>query len=97
MNLDDVADNPATNPSSLYHEFELIAEGESGPLYAAKHIATDRSVAIKKVSKTAVNKITKVRNELITMKMSRHPNVVEFITSYVTQNEIWVSMKHTIT
>ena len=91
FDVDDVADNPATNPSNLYHKFELIAEGESGPLYAAKHVGTDRAVAIKKIAKTATNKVTKIRNELITMKMSRHPNVVEFITSYVTQDEIWAS------
>jgi serine/threonine protein kinase len=47
-------------------------------------------VAIKKIHKTAAVKISKIRNELITMKMSRHPNVVEYITSYVTNDEIWV-------
>ncbi|KAI8087841.1 kinase-like domain-containing protein [Gilbertella persicaria] len=89
----DIADNPTKDPSSIYHQFELIAEGESGPLYAAKHIATDRAVAIKKIPKTATAKMSKIKHELITMKMSRHPNVVEFITSYMTEEEIWVVME----
>ncbi|KAG1238037.1 hypothetical protein G6F35_000519 [Rhizopus arrhizus] len=92
--MDDIADNPMTNPESIYTDFALIAEGESGPMFVAKHVATDRTVAIKKISKSASLKLSKIRNELITMKMSRHPNVVEFITSYVTKDEIWVVMEY---
>lgn len=90
IKIEDIADNPSTDPSTIYNQFILIAEGESGPLYAAKHISTNRVVAIKKIPKTATVKINKIRNELITMKMSRHPNVVEYITSYMTNEEIWV-------
>lgn len=46
--IDDIADNPITDPESLYTDFVLIAEGESGPMYAAKHIASDRTVTRKK-------------------------------------------------
>ncbi|CAO3669511.1 unnamed protein product [Rhizopus stolonifer] len=92
--MDDIADNPITDPASIYTDFILIAEGESGPMYAAKHIATDRTVAIKKISKTSTLKLSKIRNELLTMKMSRHPNVVEFMTSFVTKDEIWVVMEY---
>ncbi|KAI7890941.1 kinase-like domain-containing protein [Mucor mucedo] len=91
--IEDIADNPSTDPYTIYNSFILIAEGESGPLYAAKHIGTNKVVAIKKIHKTASVKISKIRNELITMKMSRHPNVVEYITSYVTNDEIWVVME----
>lgn len=93
MSIEDIADNPTTDPSTIYTSFILIAEGESGPLYAAKHIGTNKVVAIKKIHKSASVKISKIRNELITMKMSRHPNVVEYITSYVTKDEIWVVME----
>ncbi|KAI9273738.1 kinase-like domain-containing protein [Sporodiniella umbellata] len=92
--LDDIADSPMIDPESIYTDFLLMAEGESGPMFTAKHIATDRTVAIKKISKTATLKLSKIRNELLTMKMSRHPNVVEFITSFVTKDEIWVVMEY---
>ncbi|KAG1169240.1 hypothetical protein G6F70_008627 [Rhizopus microsporus] len=92
--IDDIADNPITDPESLYTDFVLIAEGESGPMYAAKHIASDRTVAIKKIPKTAHVKLGKIRNEVVTMKMSRHPNVVEYISSYVTKDEIWIVMEY---
>lgn len=79
------------DPATLYTDFILIAEGESGPMYAAKHIITKRIVAIKKIPLTAEEKLSKIRNELTTMKMSRHPNVVEFIACYTTKEDIWVS------
>ncbi|KAG1239798.1 hypothetical protein G6F68_018282 [Rhizopus microsporus] len=44
--MDDIADNPMTNPESIYTDFALIAEGESGPMFVAKHVATDRTVNI---------------------------------------------------
>lgn len=62
-------------------------------MYAAKHITTKRIVAIKKIPHTAHEKLSKIRNELTTMKMSRHPNVVEFIACYTTPDDIWVVME----
>lgn len=32
------------DPTKLYSDYVLIAEGESGPMYAAKQISTDRIV-----------------------------------------------------
>lgn len=89
--IDDIADS--ADPNTIYTDFILIAEGEAGPMYAAKHITTKRIVAIKKIPHTAKEKICKIRNELTTMKMSRHPNVVEFIACYTTDKDIWVVME----
>jgi hypothetical protein len=89
--IDDIVDS--ADPTTIYTDFILIAEGESGPMYAAKHITTKRVVAIKKIPHTASEKTSKIRNELTTMKMSRHPNVVEFIACYTTKEEIWVVME----
>ncbi|KAI8984038.1 kinase-like domain-containing protein, partial [Mycotypha africana] len=101
--LDDLIDYSA-DPTTLYTDFILIAEGESGPMYAAKQITTQRIVAIKKIPFTATEKLSKIRNELTTMKMSRHPNIVEFIACYKYHptagsenseegDEIWVVME----
>jgi serine/threonine protein kinase len=50
-------------------------------------------VAVKIIPRSAEAKMKKIRNELTTMKMSRHPNVVEYITSYLTDTELWVVME----
>ncbi|KAF7722216.1 p21 protein (Cdc42 Rac)-activated kinase [Apophysomyces ossiformis] len=80
-------------PSYLYSDFVLIAEGESGPMFAAKHMATNQLVAIKKIPLSAEAKLSKIRSELTTMKMSRHPNVVEYIASYKTEDTLWIVME----
>lgn len=46
FHTEDIADNPSTDPATIYNSFILIAEGESGPLYAAKHIGTNKVVTI---------------------------------------------------
>ncbi|CAO3701331.1 unnamed protein product [Rhizopus microsporus] len=89
----DVIVNSNTDPTTLYTDFILIAEGESGPMYAAKQVNTQRIVAIKKISYEAREKVSKIKSELIAMKMSRHPNIVEFIACYTTKEEIWVVME----
>ncbi|KAG1454119.1 hypothetical protein G6F56_007400 [Rhizopus delemar] len=90
--LDSIVDS-ATDPNTLYTDLILIAEGESGPMYAAKHVNNQRVVAIKKISYEAKEKVSKIKNELLAMKMSRNPNIVEFISCYTTKEEIWVIME----
>ncbi|KAL0091719.1 kinase-like domain-containing protein [Phycomyces blakesleeanus] len=89
--IDDLVD--PTDPTRIYNEFNLIAQGESGQLYSAKCIHTNQTVAVKKIPITSIEKLSKIRNELVTMKSSRHPNVVEYIATYRTQNEVWVVME----
>ncbi|KAG0181637.1 p21 protein (Cdc42 Rac)-activated kinase [Apophysomyces sp. BC1034] len=89
--LDDLVDT--AEPSLLYSNLVLIAEGESGPMFAATQIATNQTVAIKKIPLSAGAKLSKIRSELTTMKMSRHPNVVEYIASYKTDDALWVVME----
>ncbi|KAI7874520.1 kinase-like protein [Lichtheimia hyalospora FSU 10163] len=86
--IDDLIDQ--VDPTTIYTDLMLIAEGESGPMFAGKHATTNRLVAIKKIPKTAEKKLNKIRNELTIMKMSRHPNVVEYFGCYKTDNDIWV-------
>ncbi|KAM3589871.1 hypothetical protein VKS41_000725 [Umbelopsis sp. WA50703] len=90
-NLGDIVDS--TDPHGIYTNMTHIAEGESGNMYAAKHSLTNRTVAVKIIPRSAEAKMKKIRNELTTMKMSRHPNVVEYITSYLTDTELWVVME----
>ncbi|CDS05347.1 hypothetical protein LRAMOSA07876 [Lichtheimia ramosa] len=86
--IDDLVDQ--VDPTTIYTDLALIAEGESGPMFAGKHATTNRLVAIKKIPRTAEKKLNKIRNELTIMKMSRHPNVVEYFGCYKTDNDIWV-------
>lgn len=41
--IDDIVDH--ADPATLYTDFILVAEGESGPMYAAKQSSTSRTVS----------------------------------------------------
>jgi hypothetical protein len=41
--IDDIIDH--ADPTTLYTDFILVAEGESGPMYAAKQSSTSRTVS----------------------------------------------------
>ncbi|KAI9305895.1 kinase-like domain-containing protein, partial [Cunninghamella echinulata] len=86
--LDEITE--AAHPSALYSDMTLIAEGGSGPMFSAKHNLTNRMVAIKKVSSHAEEKLSKLELELANMKMSRHPNIIEFIAKYNVEDEVWI-------
>ncbi|KAI8337633.1 kinase-like domain-containing protein [Chlamydoabsidia padenii] len=86
--IDDIVETGP--PSAFYSDLTLIAEGDSGPMYAAKHSLTNRLVAIKKISPFAKEKLAKLDQELNTMKMSRHPNIIELVGKYTVDDDIWV-------
>ncbi|KAL1924520.1 uncharacterized protein VTP21DRAFT_4174 [Calcarisporiella thermophila] len=81
------------DPQRMYANLVQIAEGESGGMFAAEHSLTNKTVAIKIIPKTSTAKLEKIRHELTMMKMSRHPNIVEYIASYWTVDSLWIVME----
>ncbi|ORX51327.1 kinase-like protein [Hesseltinella vesiculosa] len=86
-------DDDTVHPTTVYTNFTLIAEGDSGPMFSAKQQQSNRMVAIKKIPKTAHEKLALVENEVNTLKMSRHPNIVELIGKYSLEGELWIVME----
>ena len=66
----------------------------SGHVYVAKTLATGKKVAIKEMDLTTQPRKELIVNEIIVMKESRHPNIVNFLNSYLVRgNELWVVME----
>lgn len=65
----------------------------SGSVYTAYQIGTNRTVAIKQMdlSKQSVHKVVK---EIQVMRSSRHPNIVNFIDSFLHRNDLWIVMEY---
>ncbi|CAG8658526.1 4207_t:CDS:10, partial [Funneliformis mosseae] len=82
------------NPETLPHEIKHLAEGESGNIYAANKKNSENVVAIKIIPFTSTNKLEIIKNELSMMKKSKHPNIVECIGCYYTNDSIWVVMEY---
>ena len=67
----------------------------SGHVYVAKTLQTGKKVAIKEMDLTTQPRKELIVNEIMVMKESRHPNIVNFLNSYLVRgNELWVVMEY---
>jgi len=67
----------------------------SGHVYVAKTLADGKKVAIKEMDLAHQQRKELIVNEIMVMKESQHPNIVNFLESYlVKSNELWVVMEY---
>jgi serine/threonine protein kinase len=67
----------------------------SGHVYVAKTLLTGKKVAIKEMDLSHQPRKELIVNEILVMKESQHPNIVNFLESYlVKSNELWVVMEY---
>jgi len=52
---------------------------------------TKETVAIKRMDLNNQPKKDLIINEILVMRESKHPNIVNFIESYLVRDELWVS------
>ncbi|RCK64997.1 Serine/threonine-protein kinase CST20 [Candida viswanathii] len=86
--------NPA-DPNLLYVDLVKIGQGASGGVFLA-HDNRDKSdiVAIKQMNLEQQPKKELIINEILVMKGSLHPNIVNFIDSYLLKGDLWVVMEY---
>ncbi|KIY63465.1 Pkinase-domain-containing protein [Cylindrobasidium torrendii FP15055 ss-10] len=82
------------DPTRLYRSLVKIGQGASGGVYTAYQVGTNVSVAIKQMDLDKQPKKDLIINEIIVMKASRHPNIVNFIDSFLYKNDLWVVMEY---
>jgi serine/threonine protein kinase len=72
-----------------------LSSSASGHVYVAKTLATGKKVAIKEMDLSHQPRKELIVNEILVMKESQHPNIVNFLESYlVKNNELWVVMEY---
>ncbi|PPQ96629.1 hypothetical protein CVT26_010668 [Gymnopilus dilepis] len=83
------------DPKLLYSKIKKVGQGASGHVYVAKTLATGKKVAIKEMDLSHQPRKELIVNEILVMKESQHPNIVNFLDSYlVKSNELWVVMEY---
>ncbi|KAI0920347.1 hypothetical protein AcW1_002116 [Taiwanofungus camphoratus] len=83
------------DPKTLYSKIRKVGQGASGHVYVAKTLATGKKVAIKEMDLSNQPRKELIVNEILVMKESQHPNIVNFLDSYlVKSNELWVVMEY---
>ena len=64
-------------------------------MFVAKTLATGKKVAIKEMDLTHQPRKELIVNEILVMKESQHPNIVNFLESYLVRaTELWVVMEY---
>ncbi|KAJ7577088.1 STE/STE20/PAKA protein kinase [Mycena floridula] len=82
------------DPTRLYRSLVKIGQGASGGVYTAYQVGTNLSVAIKQMDLEKQPKKDLIINEILVMRSSRHPNIVNYIDSFLYKNDLWVVMEY---
>ncbi|KAI8996524.1 Pkinase-domain-containing protein [Trametes punicea] len=82
------------DPTKLYRNLVKIGAGASGGVYTAYQVGTNMAVAIKQMDLDKQPKKDLIINEILVMRASRHPNIVNYIDSFLHKNELWVVMEY---
>ncbi|POS82322.1 hypothetical protein EPUL_005388 [Erysiphe pulchra] len=81
------------DPREIYRDLNKIGQGASGGVYTGYQRGTNRLVAVKQMNLEQQPKKDLIINEIIVMRESSHPNIVNFIDSFLIHGELWVIME----
>lgn len=84
--------NTSVDPTALYPDLRKIGEGAAGEVFLATDSQSGRRVAVKKMALNAQN-LKLLSTEIQIMKTSKHPNIIEYIDSYIVDKKLWVVME----
>ncbi|WVQ97785.1 hypothetical protein IAU59_004899 [Kwoniella sp. CBS 9459] len=83
------------DPAQLYSRIKKVGQGASGMVFVAKALQSGKKVAIKQMDLAQQPRKELIVNEIIVMKESQHPNVVNFLDAFLVRNsELWVVMEY---
>nr|BAJ93905.1 predicted protein [Hordeum vulgare subsp. vulgare] len=92
VSLDEIVTHE--DPLPIYADLEKIGQGASGAVFVAVDVRTKYHVAIKQMVVKQQVKKDVIVNEICIMKASRHPNIINFIDSYLVDGTLWVVMEY---
>ncbi|KAJ3410338.1 Protein kinase [Chytridiales sp. JEL 0842] len=84
------------DPTTLYTKLKKIGQGASGSVYLAKSTTNPSMgpIAIKQMEVASQPRPELLVNEILIMRESRHPNIVNFLDSFLVERELWVVMEY---
>lgn len=85
----------AGDPNELYKKIKRVGQGASGSVYVAQSLATNTKVAIKQMDLAHQPRKDLIVTEILVMKESQHPNIVNYLDSFLVKNsDLWVIMEY---
>jgi len=80
------------DPTHEFTDLVKIGEGATGIVHSGQTI-DGRTVAIKVIPLSLSTNMKIVKNEIAMMKSSSHPNIVEYVNSYLNESSLWLIME----
>ncbi|KAI7947172.1 hypothetical protein MJO28_009080 [Puccinia striiformis f. sp. tritici] len=71
------------DPNQIYAKIKKVGQGASGSVYVAKVLSNGSKVAIKQMDLKVQPRKELIVNEILVMKESQHPNIVNFLDSFI--------------
>ncbi|XP_064262230.1 serine/threonine-protein kinase PAK 3-like [Passer domesticus] len=82
------------DPEAKYTEVETLGKGGFGTVCMAVETVTGEEVAIKKISLLQESSSELCLNEIQVMRGSKNANLVNFVDSYLVDEELWLVMEY---
>jgi hypothetical protein len=82
------------DPKKKYVVKKRVGSGASGTVCEASNMVTNELVAIKKMDLDHQPKKELIITEIEVMREYHHPNIVNYIESFLVANELWVVMEY---
>ncbi|KAI9354005.1 kinase-like domain-containing protein [Pilaira anomala] len=83
------------DPNDLYKKLKRVGQGASGSVYVAISLATNTKIAIKQMDLAHQPRKDLIVTEILVMKESQHPNIVNYLDSFLVRNsDLWVIMEY---
>ncbi|KNC96959.1 STE/STE20/PAKA protein kinase [Spizellomyces punctatus DAOM BR117] len=82
------------DPTILYAKVKKVGQGASGSVFVARNTGNNTVVAIKQMDLANQPRKELIVNEILVMKESQHPNIVNYLDSFLVKSELWVVMEY---
>ncbi|KAJ3192246.1 hypothetical protein HK101_006845 [Irineochytrium annulatum] len=86
------------DPTAIYTKVKKVGQGASGSVFVARvnqpPAGGARAVAIKQMDLAQQPRKALIVNEILVMKESQHPNIVNYLDSFIVKAELWVVMEY---
>ncbi|TRZ08563.1 hypothetical protein HGM15179_018544, partial [Zosterops borbonicus] len=82
------------NPIMKYIELEILGRGTFGEVCRAFNTSTGGEVAIKKITLQGLIRKEGTINELMVVKMSKNPNIVNYLENYLLHEQLWLVLEY---